>query len=408
MARVAARDAARAERESERAYNAAVRRVEQARKADERAAAQLARATEAERKRLAKESQEAHVESMEAEAERLNLDLERQYEEIDSLLIATLSVDDYVDLNTLRKVVSHPPFPRRDLELATAPPAEFVDPPKPQLALPPEPTGLRSIFGRGAHAKAVAAAQQNHARAESEWQSAIERLAASRAAAQERYTAQEAMRKSALEAARERYAAECAEREAAVRKHNESIDSLVANLGYGAIEAVHEYLSIVLSNSVYPAHFPVEHNFTFNPATAELKLRAIVPPPDKLPTIKAHKYSKSADEITTTALSAKACKDRYAGAVQQVALRTLHEVFEADRRGLIRSIALEVGTDAFQPATGRDAFIMFVAVGAERSSFLELDLGRVVPAATLTHLGAAVSKNPYDLVAADSSGIRRS
>ena len=47
------------------------------------------------------------------------------------------------------------------------------------------------------------------------------------------------------------------------------------------------------------------------------------------------------------------------------------------------------------PATGREGYIPFVAVGADRDSFLELDLSNVVPAATLSHLGAVVSKNPY-------------
>ena len=54
-----------------------------------------------------------------------------------------------------------------------------------------------------------------------------------------------------------------------------------------------EYVSIVLSNSAYPADFPVEHDFEFDPATAELRLRVLVPGPDKVPTTSAYKYTKS-------------------------------------------------------------------------------------------------------------------
>jgi restriction system protein len=93
--------------------------------------------------------------------------------------------------------------------------------------------------------------------------------------------------------------------------------------------------------------------------------------------------------------------------VNQVALRSLHEVFEADRRGLIQSIALQVGTETIDPATGVETYVPFVAVGADRSTFTAFDLAAVVPAATLAHLGAAVSKNPLGLVRADVSGIRR-
>ena len=107
-------------------------------------------------------------------------------------------------------------------------------------------------------------------------------------------------------------------------------------------------------------------------------------------------------------MSQKARKDRYSGAVYQVSLRSLHEVFEADRRGIIKSLSLEVGTYTTDPATGRDGFIPFVATGAERDAFLELNLPNVVSVATLERLGASISKNPFGLVAANVSGIRSS
>ena len=42
------------------------------------------------------------------------------------------------------------------------------------------------------------------------------------------------------------------------------------------------------------------------------------------------------------------------------------EVFEADRRGLIKTISLEVGTNSIDPATGRPTYIPFVITAAER------------------------------------------
>ena len=163
---------------------------------------------------------------------------------------------------------------------------------------------------------------------------------------------------------------------------------------------------MVLSNSVYPPAFPVSHRFSFDVSNAELQLRVLVPGPSAIPRIKRYKHMKSSDEISETSLSQKACRDRYADAVNAVAIRSLHEVFEADRRALIKTISLEVGTEATDPATGREVYIPFVATGAERESFLEFELSSVVPKATLRHLGATVSKNPYDLLAIDPSGVR--
>ena len=71
-------------------------------------------------------------------------------------------------------------------------------------------------------------------------------------------------------------------------------------------------------------------------------------------------------------------------------------------------ISLEVGTEDIVPAIGKISYIPFLAVAAERDTFIEFDLSAVIPVETLKHLGAAISKNPYGLVAANITGIRRS
>jgi restriction system protein len=233
-------------------------------------------------------------------------------------------------------------------------------------------------------------------------------VAARREKAKEAWARAEARRVEALASERQRYERECAAREADVVECNLRLEALIANLGYGTPEAIQEYVSIVLSNSVYPEHFAVTHEFEFEPATAELRLRVQVPGPEAIPTIKAYKYAKASDEILGTALSQKECRERYASAIQQVALRSFHEVFEADRRGLIKTVSLEVGTHAIDPATGRAAWLPFVIAAAEREAFLTFELAAVVPALTLEKLGAAVSKNPYALVAVQRAGVRRS
>lgn len=394
--RIAAREAERAQRESERAHKAAVRRAEQARREENRS-----------RQQLEKEAAAAYVASMQADVEERNRELQEVYSEIDSLLEATLDVDDYVDLDTLRMIAKHPPFDRADLERPITPPQPPARPPEPTPSIPAPPTGLRALIGKKKHAAMVEKAEAAHEVAVQDWQESLTRLEARHQMALEAHARNEQQRISALEVERARYAKECEARKAEATEHNAAVDQLAADLGYGVASAVEEYVSIVLSNSVYPDHFPVRSDFEFDPGHAELRLRVAIPPPDQLPRVKAYKYSKSADEIIETSLSQKACKDRYAGAVHQVALRTLHEIFEADRRGIIQTISLEVGTETNHPATGLQSFIPFVAVGSERSAFMEFDLAAVVPLATLEHLGAAISTNPYGLVAVDTSGVRK-
>ncbi len=408
QAKLEAREQARQEREAQKAHRAVVRSAEQARKAEERAAAQLARATNAERKRFEKEAKAAHITARQAEAERQNSELARVYDEIDSILAATLDVDDHVDLSTLKVVVSHPTFGRIDLETPTAAPNAVSDPSEPVLVPPPTPSFLGSIFGKKKHAAEIERVNKEHEQNLANWNATLTQNKAARKNAADEFSCAEAQRVRDLEAARDEYAQECGAREAQCAEHNGLVDALIANLGYGTADAVQEYVSIVLSNSVYPEYFPVRHEFSFDAATAELGLRVLISGPDKVPSIKAYKYTKSSDEITFSSLSQKACKDRYAGAVHEVALRSLHEVFEADRRGLIGTITLEVGTETIDPATGVDTYVPFVATAAERDAFLKINLENVIPAATLEHLGASVSKNPFGLVPARVKGVRRS
>lgn len=393
------------QRAAAREQVASARRAEQAWKAEQRAQVALQRASEADLKRLEKEAHDAHVASRLAEVEQLNAELATIYDQVDSLLESTLAVDDYVDLASLRRTVEHPAFDRR-LETPIPAPVPLLDPPVPVFEPPAPPTGL---FGRKKKfAEAQAHAEAVFAQAYSSWEHEMAQLPGRRQAIADRYAADENNRKQRLAAAQTRYLDECAAREAEVAQHNTSIDELITNLSYGSIEAVQEYVGIVLANSVYPDGFTVEHEAQFDPRTAELALHVLIPSPDQIPTIKSYKYVKASDEITPVALSQKESKDRYAGIVHQVILRTMHEIFEADRRALIQSIALEVGTETINPATGNETYIPFGAVGASREAFSAIDLSAVVPAATLEHLGASVSKNPLGLTPANVSGVRRS
>ncbi len=404
--KASAREAERRQRAAVAAHNSAVLKSEQMRKAEERARTAAARASEQERKRLEKEAAAAHVEAMQAEVEERNAELAEIYDEIDSLLRATLDVDDYVDLETLRQVAEHPPFDRPELKVPTPPPRTIPEPSRPEMPTVEAPKGL--IGRKKKLEQAQVEAHSAYDAAVQAYERQMEQLPKEREAAARVHAEAEERRLAELAKEQARYAEECRAREAAAAEANAELDALIANLGYGAVDAVQEYVSIVLANSVYPEHFPVEHEASFDPATAELTVSALIPPPDTLPTTKAYKYVKASDEIVATPLSQKACKDRYLDAVRSVTLRSLHEIFEADRRGLIKTISLEVRTNTIDPATGRPTHVLFAAVGAERDAFLAIDLSSVVPAATLDHLGAAVSKNPYELVPVKASGVRRS
>ncbi len=389
-----------------RAQLAAQKEAERSRLASERARAAAGTAAAREKDRLEKEAVRLHVESQIAEAGSRNANLVQMFEEIDGILAATFGVDDYIDLESLKiTTVNHPPFRPGQDGTPTPPMPRLVYPPEPAYQEPPAPGGL---FGaKKKHAELIAQAQAEHQRVLKEWSEKNTVMYNAHVAEVRRREDVERRRLERLLAAEAQYKIECQQREAEAVVRNQELDKLISNLAFDVESAIHEYVGIVLSNSVYPDAFPVSHDHEFDLANRELRLTVTVPPPSDVPAIKEYKYVKAKDEITATLLPLKARKDRYAGAVHQVAVRSLHEIFEADRGGKIHSIALTLGTEAVSPATGLSDAIPLVIVAADRETFSRFDLTNVIPRATLDHLGAAVSRSLFDLTPADTShGVR--
>lgn len=392
-----------------RAQAAAARAAEKAKRDAERARAVAARASEAERKAAEREAALLYDASRRAEAEAMNAALASTYSEIDTMLAATLEVDDYVDLESLKvHAVDHPPFSPGDLATPVPPMHDLVYPQEPAYVEPLAPTGLSAVFGgKKKHQEAIEVARAAYADAHQRWRQRCEAMYTEYLAERERRLQAEVQRVEKLAHAEAVYREECRQRELEAKAHNEALDRLINGIAFDVPDAIEEYVGIVLSNSVYPESFPVSHEYKFNLAARELTLVVAVSEPSSLPTVKEYRYVKAKDEVASTALSLKAQKDRYSDAVWQVAVRTLHEVFEADRAGKIQSIALTVGVDRISPATGLPETVPLAIVAADRASFSEFDLANVVPQATLTHLGAALSKSPFDLTPADTStGVR--
>ncbi|MBJ7608122.1 MAG: hypothetical protein JF887_01655 [Candidatus Dormibacteraeota bacterium] len=391
-----------------RANAAAARQLEQARRRAQQAQVQYARATAAEQRKAEQEVRRLHDEAMQAEVDAKNTELDVVREEVDSILSSALAADPFVDLEALRTVAQHPPFGRSDLETPLPAPVPHAAREEPTYHEPPVPHGLAGMFGfKKKYAAAVAVAWAEFEQQHSAWEAEVAALPMAQLHQMQEHQRGEKTRQEQLQLARQAYRAQCEAREAASAQVNSALDHLIQGLAVGTPEAVEEYVGMVLGGSEYPESFVVDHDFSYDGASKELALTCTVPPPDALPAEHQFKYQRSKDEISASVLPLKAQRDRYTAAVLQVALRMLHEVFVADRGAHIQTIALTVQTEGLHSATGLMRGATLVGVAAERSSFLTFDLKKVVPSATLHHLGGVVSKNPFDMVGIDpSKGVR--
>lgn len=387
---------------------AAQRQAQQAALRSERAHQQLARASAVEQKRAAQEAHRLHIEAMEAEAEAKSAELAESFEDIDSLLVVSLAAAAAVDLEALRVKAVQPPFSAPELETLSPNPQLIVAPPEPIFVEPPPPKGLVEKFGgKKRHAELVAQAKTKFDEEHQRWQTEASKVPSIQLAQMQAHQRYEEERQEKLASTRKQYDEECRKREDEANEANGELDKLIAGIEENNKEALQTYVSIVLGNSAYPDSFPVSYDYEFDPELKELSMKVTIPGPSTVSTIREYKYNKAKDEVLPISLTQKQCKDQYAEAVYSVALRTLHEIFEADQGGHIQTIALSVGTEDTDPATGLMKRTALVAVAVDRETFSTYDLSKVVPLATLQHMKALVSKSPYELLGIDESrGVR--
>ena len=391
-----------AEKRRQREQAAAARSHASAVRANDRALVSAVRQKAATDKGASAAAARKAVEAGIAEAAAMTDDVNERYAEIDSLLAATLDVDDYIDVAGLRiDEVEHPLFDASGLDKPHPPVQPFTAPPEPTWTDVPEPTGMAAKFGgKKRHEEKVAAQRAAFEQAHAQWRQYCESGRAQQAQHEAEHATKEQERTEKLAAAQAVYEKACGKREADAAEHNTRLDKFVNDLAFDVEEAIDEYIGMVLENSQYPDEFPVEHDHSFDLASRELTVTVVIPEPSTLPSVKEFKNVKAKDEITETALSAKAQKERYANAVHQVALRTLHEVFEADRLGKVQSASVTVAVRTTAAHSGLIDEIPIARVAADREPFLQFDLANVVPSATLAHLGASLSKSPFDLTPA--------
>jgi len=349
-----------------RAQSRAAREAERAQRAYDHAVAVAVAANEKERKRL-------HGESRQAAVDLQNADLHATTDRLQGLLSASLEVDNHFNLDRLKETQRFPIFDPGPLGMAAHTPdrASFQ---------PTEPTGLTRFLPhvKQRHAAAAAAGEEEYARA-----------CAIRAGREER-------RRRDLAAARaEHDRAVEAERLRFMGQHAE-IEQFKGAIAAADPAAIASYCTLVLEASAYPDEFPQESKLAYVPESKQLVLEYDFPSFSVIPETAAYRYIKARDEIGATPRPAAQRKSLYASVIAQITVRTLHELFDADRSDHLDTIVFNGYVEAIDPSTGRPNRTCLVTVRTTRDTFARIDLRQVEPVACLKGLHASVSKSPSE------------
>ena len=341
-----------------------------------RAAERYRKAQERELAAQERNAKRQHAEARAAQAEEMTEDVEAEVEALEGLLAATLAVDDYLDFDALKEEPEIPPFQPGSLAVS--------EPPPPLDAFMPDSLSAFSKLVPGAKAK--------HEQAVVEATAAYEQ-------AKTEHVERAKEREAALAEARKRHEEDVEKIKARAAAQQKEIDEFRARFEAGDPDAIVEYFSLVLDASSYPEDFPKHHKMAFVPESKQLVVEYELPTAEAIvPTDRGYRYVKARDAIDELPRPATQIKALYLQIVAQTTVRTLHELFEADRGGRLETIILSGYVETIDPATGKPISPHLVTVRTSRDIFVQLDLAHVDPVACLKGLNASVSKSPAELV----------
>jgi len=337
----------------------------------------LERQSAAEAKAEAKERARLYTESRTAQVDLQNEELEQEIKQLNELLAATLPVDDYLDWETLKKAL--PEIKPFDSSLYPRPEAE----PPIGKYIPNQLTALQKL---------IPGAKQR-------FEDQVKKLQSHYKQDLDKWKIREKERIQKLNTIKDAYEEKANTLLAEIKTHNSEIEQFEQDFAKGNPNAIVDYFTLVLEASNYPDDFPQEAKLAFVPESKQLVIEYDLPAFEIIPEVSVYKYVKSKDEITTSKRPLTQRKGLYASITAQIALRTIHELFEADRTKQLETIVFSGFVESINRATGRDQRTCLISVRTTRDVFTAIDLAKVDPILCLKNLNAAVSKSPDELEA---------
>ena len=406
-------------------------------------AKQRSRSAQSQQKKLLKKNLDRRLQSKKQTAERESRKAQSKLDALHNLLVDALKEDPIPDLKKLRKTLLFEaktfsvPYPELDpigeppkLKIAPKRPTDPIFPERPSEDTPK----YRPIFtlfdklSQSRRDRAIYAAKASYRADLAIWAQRTEKIEnqfSTDLAAWERnkdeiealnvgrlsaFETRIAKKHTAFEAkiaiwTREKEAFEAEQKTAEdifkVRqdKSNNAIKLLEKNYSRNTLEGILEYCKLVLAQSEYPKDFPKKFDLEYNPESKLLLVEYSLPEINVIPTMEALKYQPSTDEFKQESLSDSTRNNLYDNVLYKITLRTLFELFKADRVRAVDAIVFNGWVHTLNKATGKKVNTCVLSVHTKREPFEDLDLKKVDPQACFKLLKGVGSSRLHGLAA---------
>ena len=162
-------------------------------------------------------------------------------------------------------------------------------------------------------------------------------------------------------------------------------------------EAIEEYCDLVLSRSTYPDWMPQEFELSYIPESSTLLVSYSLPSVDAIPRLREVTYIQIRDEFNEKQLSDAQIRKLYDSLVYQIALRTVHELFESDQLGAFDSVVFNGYVTSVDRRTGLMSTACILSLQVIREEFLKINLAQVDPKACFKALKGVGSSKLHSL-----------
>jgi restriction system protein len=181
------------------------------------------------------------------------------------------------------------------------------------------------------------------------------------------------------------------------KDHNAKIDATQSAFEQADKAAIEYYVNLVLERSEYPDGISLDHILDYDKGTRTLRVETQLPMMDGFTFTTEVKYQASKDAFQTKTLGKLEAKNLYANIIYQIAVRTLHEIFEAEYTGNVHTVEFTGSVVGIDPRKGVDTKTPVLCVKADRDSFSQFNLSRVKPEACAEGLGGRLDKIAFEL-----------
>ena len=327
-------------------------------------------------KRKITEEKEANLE----EANTRSEEARNAFKQIDNLLIHTLSIDDTVDWESLKKKESFsemkPSKPSK--ESYREYPAQ---PDKNSDVFTPTFTFIEKL-NKTKKERKIQEFENRYSNAISDWEEEKSLIDTNNRNIDKKYEEEVAKWEKRKEIFLQKQ-----------EMFNAKIDEMKQSYLAKDANSIIEYCEMVLNNSEYPESFPKNFELEYNPENKIFIIEYQLPSLECFPNVKEVKYVAARKELKESYISESELNKMFDEGMYKITLRTIHEIFEADSANAIDAISFNGWVESINKATGKEENNCILSIQVKKDEFLEIDLSRIDPKISFKNLkGVASSK----------------